>query len=247
MRPEHPEYPPRRAPRAVWTILALGAVAATAITLTLTLTASDTPDTTTDDPPPTTAPTDVRQPELPALRGAVAPTPKPIQGYSVWAGPGCGTGEYEEAGRFENGDAAWYTVKSGGHEGDSCDGSFSAMPMSGSANDDRGSTATWSWELGRGYEKCALSVYIPATDNPRDTAGDPSVYEILSDRNDPTSGYAAFGIRQPTHRGTLLKVGTYRVKAPRFTVRLRDRGQDWGTPSRYGAHHAAAQMNLTCT
>ncbi|MYV55761.1 adhesin [Streptomyces sp. SID3212] len=244
MRPEHPEYPSRGPLRAVWAVLALGAVAAAVFAFTT----RGTTDTATDGTTPSTsAPTDVIQPQLPALRGAVAPTPKPVQGYSVWAGPGCGTGEYEEAGRFENGDAAWYTVKSGGHEGDSCDGSFSAIPMSGSANDDRGSTATWSWELGRGYEKCALAVYVPKSDNPRDAAGDPSVYEVLSDRDDPTSGYAAFGIRQSTHRGTLVKVGNYRVKATRFTVRLRDRGQDWGTPSRYGAHHAAAQMNLTCT
>ncbi|MFJ2649026.1 adhesin [Streptomyces sp. NPDC087420] len=246
MRPQHSEHPSRRPLRTVLAVLALGA-AATAV-VTLTLTASNTTDTATDDTTPSTsAPTDVIQPELPALRGALAPTPQPNQGYSVWAGPGCETGEYEEKGRFENGDAAWYTVNSGGHQDDSCDGSFSAIPMSGSANDDRGSTATWSWDLGGGYEKCALSVYIPDSGNNRDTAGAPSVYEILSDKDDPTSGYAAFGIRQPAHRGTLLKVGNYRVKADHFTVRLRDRGQDWGTPSRYGAHHAAAQMNLTCT
>ncbi|QIQ04293.1 adhesin [Streptomyces liangshanensis] len=243
MRPEHPEHPSRVPLRAALAVLVLGAVAA----VVFAVTGRDTANTTTDEGAPSTAPTDVQRPQLPALRGAVAPTPPPNTGYSVWAGPGCGTGRYEEAGRFENGDAAWYTVKSGGHQDDACDGSFSAMPMSGSANDDRGSTATWSWELGRGYETCALAVYVPDSGNDLDAAGDPSVYEVLSDASDPHSGYAAFGVRQPAHRGTLVKVGNYRVKGTDFTVRLRDRGQDWGTPTRIGAHHAAAQMHLTCT
>ncbi|MFD7894166.1 adhesin [Streptomyces sp. NPDC059743] len=170
----------------------------------------------------------------------------PDGGYTAWAGPGCATGEYREHGRFENGDAAWYTVTSGGHQGDTCDGRFSAVPMSGSPDHDRGSTAVWSWKLGKGYAKCALAVYVPDSGRDRDTAGHPTVYRVLTDPADTTSVYAAFGVRQTAHRGSLVSVGSYRVEGESFSVQLLDRGRDWGGVERYGAHHAAAQMKVDC-
>ncbi|MFE4174535.1 adhesin [Streptomyces sp. NPDC056909] len=170
----------------------------------------------------------------------------PDAGYTAWAGPGCASGEYREHGRFENGDAAWYTVTSGGHRGDSCDGRFSAVPMSGSPDQDRGSTAVWSWQLGKGYARCALAVYVPDSGQDRDTAGHPTVYRVLTDPSDITSAYAAFGVRQTAHRGGLVSVGSYRVEGESFSVQLLDRGRDWGSPDRYGAHHAAAQMKVDC-
>ncbi|MFE4831447.1 adhesin [Streptomyces sp. NPDC056672] len=170
----------------------------------------------------------------------------PDAGYTAWAGPGCASGEYREHGRFENGDAAWYTVTSGGHRGDTCDGRFSAVPMSGSPDQDRGSTAVWSWKLGKGYAKCALAVYVPDSGRDRDTAGHPTVYRVLTDPSDITSAYAAFGVRQTAHRGGLVSVGSYRVEGESFSVQLLDRGRDWGSPDRYGAHHAAAQMKVDC-
>ncbi|MFE2634043.1 adhesin [Streptomyces scopuliridis] len=213
-------------------------------------------------------PTRIGPPELPGLGGGGSstsapapptasqdpdetpspePEPDPEPGYSAWAGPGCASGEYTEHGRFENGDAAWYTVTNGGYKGDSCDGRFSAVPMSGSPAQDRGSTATWSWKLGKAYEKCALAVYVPDSGRPTDTAGHPTIYRVLRDPTDTTSAYAAFGVRQTAHRGSLVSVGSYRVEGESFSVQLLDRGQDWGSEDRYGAHHAAAQMNLNCT
>ncbi|MEU0280210.1 adhesin [Streptomyces sp. NPDC006195] len=182
---------------------------------------------------PTASPTATDDPDAP--------------GYSAWAGPGCASGQYTEHGRFENGDAAWYTVTDGGYEGGSCDGRFSAVPMSGSPAQDRGSTATWSWKLGKAYEKCALAVYVPDSGRPADTAGHPTVYRVLRDPADTSSAYAAFGVRQTAHRGSLVSVGSYRVEGESFSVQLLDRGRDWGGEDRYGAHHAAAQMNLNCT
>lgn len=217
-------------------------------------------------------PTRIGPPELPGLGGGgssasptgsptatqdpdetPSPSPDPDQsrspepGYSAWAGPGCASGEYTEHGRFENGDAAWYTVTDGGYKGGSCDGRFSAVPMSGSPAQDRGSTATWSWKLGKAYEKCALAVYVPDSGRPTDTAGHPTVYRVLRDPTDTSSAYAAFGVRQTAHRGSLVSVGSYRVEGESFSVQLLDRGRDWGSEDRYGAHHAAAQMNLNCT
>ncbi|GAA1529448.1 hypothetical protein GCM10009730_43430 [Streptomyces albidochromogenes] len=166
--------------------------------------------------------------------------------FTAWAGPGCTSGRYTEFGRFENGDAGWYTVDSGGYEGGSCDGRFSAVPMSGAEDKDRGNTATWSWRVGDGFAACALSVYVPESRRDTDVAGHPTFYRLLADPDDDSSSYAAFAVRQTAHRGSLVSVGSYEVKGDSFAVQLVDRGRDWGDDDLVGAHHAAAQMKLSC-
>ncbi|TFE48192.1 adhesin [Streptomyces sp. ICN441] len=178
----------------------------------------------------------------------VGPTELPGGGqFEEWAGPGCTTGGYREVGRFENGDAAWYTVREGGRSNPDCDGSFTAVPMSGSAAKDTRGTAIWSWELDDDYRTCALAVFVPGTNRASDAAGDPTFYRVLADPDDVRSGYTGFGVRQTVHRGELVSVRSYPVKGDKvFAVQLLDRGRDWGSAERIGAHHAAAQMKLTC-
>ncbi|MFG2757014.1 adhesin [Streptomyces wuyuanensis] len=167
--------------------------------------------------------------------------------FEAWAGPGCTTGEYREVGRFENGDAAWYTVREGGRSNPDCNGSFTAVPMSGSVTKDTRATAIWSWELDDDYKTCALEVFVPRTNRASESAGDPTFYRVLADPDDVRSGYTGFGVRQTAHRGDLVSVKSYPVKGERvFAVQLLDRGRDWGSAERIGAHHAAAQMKLTC-
>ncbi|MEU0159173.1 adhesin [Streptomyces sp. NPDC006261] len=165
--------------------------------------------------------------------------------FTQWAGPGCTAGEYREYGRFERGEAGWYAVASGGFTGGGCDGRFTAVPMSGSPTEDRGSTATWSWHLGEGFRECALTVFVPEG-RARDVAGDPTVYRVLSDPADADSAYTGFAVRQTQHRGSAVEVGNYPVKGDAFAVLLVDRGRDWGASDRVGAHHAAAQMRVVC-
>ncbi|MBT2398617.1 adhesin [Streptomyces sp. ISL-100] len=176
------------------------------------------------------------------------PPPARHPSYTAWAGPGCSSGSshYDESGRFENGDAGWYTVESGGYEGGSCDGSFTAVPMSGAPDKDRGNTTTWSWQVGDGFDECALAVYVPKSHRDLDVAGNPTFYRLLADPEDEDSSYAAFAVRQTAHRGSLVSVGSYEVKGDRFAVQLIDRGRDWGDEDLVGAHHAAAQMKITC-
>ncbi|WP_394342135.1 adhesin [Streptomyces spongiicola] len=178
----------------------------------------------------------------------VGPTELPGgEQFEEWAGPGCTTGTYREVGRVENGHAAWYTVREGGRSNPDCDGSFTAVPMSGSATKDTSGTAIWSWELDDDYRTCALAVFVPRTDRASDAAGDPTFYRVLADPDDVRSGYTGFGVRQTVHRGELVSVRSYPVKGDRvFAVQLLDRGRDWGGAERIGAHHAAAQMKLTC-
>ncbi|MEU9089717.1 adhesin [Streptomyces sp. NPDC048428] len=175
-----------------------------------------------------------------------APAPAPSYRYTAWAGPGCSTGEYREHGRFENGDAGWYTVVSGGFHGGSCDGRFSAVPMSGSPDEDRGNTATWSWHLGPGFRECALTVFVPRSGRDRDVAGNPTVYRVLSDPANADSAYTGFAVRQTVHRGSAVDVKSYPVKGDTFAVQLIDRGRDWGSTQLVGAHHAAAQLKADC-
>lgn len=191
------------------------------------------------------APTRIGPPPDPEP-GTSVPASVPAHRYAEWAGPGCSTGEYREDGRFENGDAGWYTVASGGYRGASCDGRFSAVPMSGSPDEDRGSTATWSWHLGAGYRECALTVFVPNPPRPRDAAGNPTVYRVLSDPGDADSAYTGFAVRQSAHRGSAVEVNSYPVKGDTFAVQLIDRGRDWGSTALLGAHHAAAQMKASC-
>ncbi|MFF3245381.1 adhesin [Streptomyces sp. NPDC002870] len=178
--------------------------------------------------------------------------PKPPQNangpsYSAWAGPGCtGGGRYSERGRYSDGDDGWYTVKEGGHKGDGCDGSFTAIPISGSSTKDSGGSATWSWYVGSGYTTCSVSVVIPESDRDRDVAGRPTTYNVLADPDNGDSAIKSFEIDQTSLRGSGLVVEKVPVRDQQLAVRLVDRGEDWGSGERDGAHHAAAQMKADC-
>ncbi|MEW2632835.1 adhesin [Streptomyces sp. NPDC048389] len=162
--------------------------------------------------------------------------------YSAWAGPGCtGGGLYRENGRFADGDAGWYTVGSGGHLGDGCDGSFTAVPMSGSRTEDGGSTVVWSWYVGSGYPTCSVAVVVPDSGRDRDVAGEPTSYNVLSDPDDPDSVVKVFEVDQTRLRGSGVVVEKVPVHDQRLTVQLVDRGRGQGD-----AHHAAAQMRAEC-
>ncbi|MEV7401600.1 adhesin [Streptomyces sp. NPDC091267] len=207
----------------------------------------DTDPAPPSDPDPSDSATGAGQTsQAPSRAPSGSPSSEPPYRYAVWAGPGCSTGEYREYGRFENGDAGWYTVDSGGYRGSSCDGRFSAVPMSGTPDEDRGSTATWSWHLGAGYRECALTVFVPRSDRDRDVAGNPTVYRVLSDPDNADSAYTGFAVSQVAHRGTAVDVNTYPVKGDTFAVQLIDRGRDWGSEKLLGAHHAAAQLKASC-
>ncbi|MQS98653.1 adhesin [Streptomyces jumonjinensis] len=191
------------------------------------------------------APADTRADrERPPSTGRPSPRKTPV--YRAWAGPGCsGGGRYQEHGRYRDGEDGWYTRDGGGHRGDGCDGRFSAVPMSGSASKDSGGAATWSWYVGSGYTRCSLEVVVPRGRRDADAAGDPTVYRVLADPDDAHSSLTVFEIDQTALRGRTTTVRNLPVHDQRLTVRLLDRGEDWGG-SREGAHHAAAQMRAEC-
>ncbi|MFE7131858.1 adhesin [Streptomyces sp. NPDC057638] len=165
--------------------------------------------------------------------------------YRAWAGPGCsGGGEYRERGRYHDGEDGWYSRARGGHRGHGCDGRFTAIPMSGSPDQDSAGSATWSWRLGPGYRHCALRVVVPRGERDQDAAGAPSVYQVL-DHPDADRPRRTFRLDQEALRGGTAVVRDLSVRGRWLTVRLTDRGVDWGE-GREGAHHAAAQMRAEC-
>ncbi|MFI2368423.1 adhesin [Streptomyces sp. NPDC018833] len=201
-------------------------------------------------------PSDVPNPSPSPSRSLATPSPKPpapskppgskSPSYAAWAGPGCtGGGRYEEEGRYSDGDEGWYTVRSGGHRGDGCDGRFTAMPMSGSPVKDSGNTATWTWYVGSGYTSCSVAVVVPDSDRAQDVAGRPSTYLVLKDPGDQGSAIKTFEIDQTSLRGRGVVIERVPVHDQRLTVQLVDRGQDWAN-GRRSAHHAAAQMRAEC-
>ncbi|MFF3323080.1 adhesin [Streptomyces sp. NPDC002889] len=192
-----------------------------------------------DSTSPSVSPSSPKRPKKPPQRSGKA-------SYSAWAGPGCtGGGRYTERGRFRDGFAGWYTVKVGGHLGDGCDGSFTAVPMSGSRTKDDNGSAVWSWYVGSGYETCSVSVVIPKSPRPEDAAGEPTTYNVLADPDDLGSAVKSFEIDQTQLRGSGLIVEKIPVRDQQLAVQLVDRGQDVGN-DREGAHHAAAQMRADC-
>ncbi|MGP4000719.1 adhesin [Streptomyces sp. 8N706] len=183
----------------------------------------------------------VRPDSIPAEHGEVT--------YDAWAGHGCVApkgGGYYAYGTYSDGIEGWYSVGSGGHDGDGCDGSFSAVPMSGRATEDEGGRVVWWWSVGRDSDECALGVWVPTSDNGRDVAGDPTMYQVLSDPNERDSVYDAFLIDQAANRGRLVEAGTYPVEDGRIAVEMLDRGRDWNHYGPTYAHHAAAQMKVVC-
>ncbi|WP_329119472.1 adhesin [Streptomyces sp. NBC_01353] len=249
----------RRGPGRAVALAAVAAVSCLAVVVSLAGAEDPPPAAAEGDPPIRTVPTRNGPTEFP---GAPAPSTSSPSGepptttapppsssshpspphYEVWAGPGCEGGGYTESGRFADGFEGWYTVRTGGFRGGGCDGRFSALPMSGSATRDHDNSATWTWEVGPAYRTCDLAVHVPSPPRPQDAAGDPSVYQLLAHG----TPYATFTVDQVDHPGTLVPTGHHPLRTPTFTVRLLDRGQDWGTPTREQAHHAAGQMRLTC-
>ena len=203
----------------------------------------EAPDPTESKPKPTRKP-------------SAAESKAPVT-YQSWNGRGCRTpddGGYDEIGQYWDGTEGWYVRLHGGHEGDGCDGSFTAVPMSGSATQDGGARVLWWWSVGSKSKRCSIAVYVPTGLDNDDVAGNPTHYQVLSDPYDDSSRYGSFQVNQVINRGRLVDVGVFDVKGGVLAVKMLDRGEDWSYRDRRRhrnrsgdrPHHAAAQIKLTC-
>ncbi|WP_189132569.1 hypothetical protein [Wenjunlia tyrosinilytica] len=175
-----------------------------------------------------------------------APRPEDNVVYAAWAGPGCADSDgvgYYERGRYSDDHRGWYTASRGGFRGGTCDGSFTAVPMSGSSTYDHSGRVFWWWHVGGRAKDCSVSVYIPSSHDGGDVAGSPTHYVVLN--GDPAKD-DGFEVDQVANRGRVVHVGTWPVRHGRMAVVLLDRGRDWtGGRSTY-AHHAAGPIQVVC-
>ncbi|WP_146225114.1 hypothetical protein [Streptomyces sp. SM18] len=168
--------------------------------------------------------------------------------YSAVAGPGCPVpsgGGYKQHNYFADGTKGWYTRTTGAWTGDGCNGGYVAVPMSGSTSTDAKNRVMWWWRPGTTARTCQISVFVPHSNTTLYVGGHPTTYHVLVDANDRTTKYDSFTVNQASLRGRWVDAGTFSMQGATIGVKLLDRGDDWS--SGWGkAHHAAAQMKVTC-
>lgn len=168
--------------------------------------------------------------------------------YSAVAGPGCPVpsgGGYKQHNYFADGTKGWYARTTGAWTGDGCNGGYVAVPMSGSTSTDAKNRVMWWWRPGTTARTCQISVFVPHSNTTLYVGGHPTTYHVLVDANDRTTKYDSFTVNQASLRGRWVDAGTFSMKGATIGVKLLDRGDDWS--SGWGkAHHAAAQMKVTC-
>jgi hypothetical protein len=172
---------------------------------------------------------------------------------TFWAvtGYGCtqnSTATFSEHGRYASGRNGFISVGRGSLTTDGCNGSFDAMPMSGSATADyRGNYALWTFRTGtvtRGV--CHLDVYVPDDPNVEHVGGNPAVYEVFQSAGTTGRELGSFGIDQRFNRGRWVSRHNWPVTSGVLTVKLASRGQDWAGRTRTYAHIAVSPVRITC-
>jgi hypothetical protein len=178
----------------------------------------------------------------PATPAAAAPRPVPmVQPYSAVSGWDCGNAT--DHGFDANGRTAqWLTMPTGGWSKDGCHGTFEAIPMSGDAGrDSPNQYVVWWFQPGAGTNRCQVEVYVPAPDNPSDSAAAAAHFAVLAGRNG--TEFAQFAIDQTRGRASWTPAGTYPVNQGGLAVKLVNRG----APATPRARLSVTQVRVTCT
>jgi hypothetical protein len=178
----------------------------------------------------------------PTKPAAAAPRPVPtVKPYSAVGGWDCGTSA--DHGFDANGRTAeWLTVPRGGWPHEGCHGTFEAIPMSGDAGkDSQNQLVVWWFTPSPGTNRCEVLVYLPASDNPLDSASTAAHFVVLAGRNG--TEFAQFTIDQTKDRGTWKSAGTFPVNQGGLAVKLVNRG----APSDPRARLSVTQVRVTCT
>lgn len=152
------------------------------------------------------------------------------------------------AGYYTEGrDSNWYNRAKGGWTGDGCGGRVLAIPMSGEAAvDDNANVIVWWFKpdtLTAG--SCAVSVYVPGTGDPMDAAGAPAHYKAYASADAGGTLVGEFDVDQTSHQGQWVSAATLRLTGGRLSIRMVNRGIDWGT-GRDGAHLGVSALRIAC-
>jgi hypothetical protein len=91
-------------------------------------------------------------------------------------------------------------------------------------------------------------VYIPNDGDIQDVGGNPTFYSVYNNIQSGGSGeIGSFTIDQVHDLGRWVSAGSFPVSGHTIAVQLHTRGQDWVGDQRTNAHHAAAQVTMTCS
>ncbi|GAA1780364.1 hypothetical protein [Streptomonospora arabica] len=169
--------------------------------------------------------------------------------FTALAGPGCPGGagaSYGAAGR--GGDAPRWATRDGGYALDGCDGTYDAIPVSGTAEYGDGRYAYWSFTPGFADAQCDVYVYIPEDASPQWVTDREAMYQIFPGPEPSGSAAAVFGVRQAESKGGWVKVTGFVSPTERFTVQLTNIGED-AVAGQGGAtsHVAASAVRASCT
>jgi hypothetical protein len=177
-------------------------------------------------------------PAKPAAAPPPAPTGRPYSAVSGWDCQTTADHGFDANGRT----ADWSTVPSGGWSQDGCHGTFEAIPMSGDpGKDDQNQYAVWWFMPSAGMTRCEIAVYLPASDNPLDSAATAAHFTVQSGRSG--GEFADFIMDQTSARGSWNPVGVFPVSQGGIAVKLVDRG----APANPRARLSVTQVRVTCT
>lgn len=168
------------------------------------------------------------------------------------AGYGCGStwsAAFTEHGRWTDGLNGFISAPSGGPRAQGCDGSFDAMPMSGStANDDPSNYALWIFRTApvvRGT--CDLKVYVPASSSIEQVGGNPAVYQVFASAGTAGQELGSFNVDQVANSGRWVTEPGWPITDGTLTVKLESYGVDWSGSSSTHAHIAVSAVVMTCS
>lgn len=185
-------------------------------------------------------------PKAPAKPAAAPRKPD----FTATTGYGCHESSalvFEQHGFWSSGKNGWIRLNKGGWGSNGCNGTFDAMPMSGSSTkDDADNYATWQFRTGsvtRGT--CYASVFVPNDSNAEHVGGHPSTYLIYTGWTPSGTARYALQVDQVKQRNHWVTVKVP-VSGGAIAVKLLSRGIDHSGGHPTYAHHAVAQVRVEC-
>jgi hypothetical protein len=148
---------------------------------------------------------------------------------------------YKRVGAHDDGERSFDLRSDGGWDGDGCDGSYFAVPMSGDADRSDPDIYNVWWiktgELRQGI--CNIHIYVPEAHEPQDVTGRPAFYNVVAGKDNYTR-VSGFAIDQVASQGRWVDAGNYVLRNGEIAVQMINRGDD------RDGHVAAAQAAFAC-
>jgi hypothetical protein len=176
-----------------------------------------------------------------------APPPAPAAPFTAVTGWDCYGGAADHGFDAQGRTGAWYTVPRGGWAQDGCDGTFEAMPMTGSKDSagniasGQSQIATWWFTPGKAMTQCAVMVFRPVPQHPQDSAATAAQFYVLSGQDG--TPMAGFVLDEAAHPGSWAMVGTFPVSPEGIAVEL----TGGKMPAITGGRLAITQVRVRCT